>query len=87
VRGEERRCHERKAFMAVRRGSRLAHPSSRQIPALVHGQEGVLRELLRLEPVAGHQTERLEQSLLLTFGEGLELLDLIVGDKGRLHGV
>ncbi len=57
------------------------------IPALVHGQEGVLRELLRLEPVAGHQTERLEQSLLLTFGEGIELLDLIVGDKGRLHGV
>ena len=55
------------------------------IPALVHGHEGVLRELL--EPVAGNQTERLEQSLLLTFEEGLELLDLIVGDKGRLHGV
>jgi hypothetical protein len=57
------------------------------IPALVHGQEAVLRELLHLEPVAGHQTERLEQSLILTFEEGLELLDLIVGDKGRLHGV
>jgi hypothetical protein len=57
------------------------------IPSLVHGQEGVLRELLRLEPVTGHQTERLEQPLLLTLEEGLELQDPFVGEKGRLHGL
>jgi hypothetical protein len=73
------------------RGSRLAHPFRDAITALVHGQEGVLRELLRLEPVAGHQTERLEQSSFSRSKKTSNSLtlssDLIVGDKGRLHGV
>jgi len=43
------------------------------VPALVHREEGVLRELLGFEPVPRHQAERLEEPCPLQLEEEIEL--------------
>ena len=57
------------------------------IPALIHRQEGVLCELLSLEPVPGYQAERPEEPRPLTLEEAVELQVPVVGDRGRLRGL
>ena len=47
------------------------------IPALVHREEGVLRELFGFEPVPRHQAERLEEPCPLVFEEEIELQGLV----------
>jgi hypothetical protein len=46
-----------------------------------------LCELLRFEPVSGHQAERPEEPSLLTVEEDLEINEPLPGDRSSLWGV